>query len=174
MYSVNLLTATLLATSMVLAKLTTNTVTRRFRFRDIRKANLTGPKHVNIPKATSLRPLAAITTAPTSSTTPPRRAIVTVTVSSWTTQIITRTQIDTVIETITVWVPPSTTISTVRSTSSSSVASSSRSASVTTPPVSEPTQSKYGQCGGSSYVGATRCAAGSTCSVLNQWYYQCL
>jgi beta-xylosidase len=36
------------------------------------------------------------------------------------------------------------------------------------------TQSKYGQCGGSGYVGPTLCAAGSTCSVGNPYYSQCL
>jgi cellulase len=33
---------------------------------------------------------------------------------------------------------------------------------------------KYGQCGGASYQGPTQCEAGSTCTVLNQHYHQCL
>lgn len=39
---------------------------------------------------------------------------------------------------------------------------------------SSSTQSKYGQCGGSGYIGPTVCAVGSTCSVGNPWYSQCL
>jgi cellulase len=35
------------------------------------------------------------------------------------------------------------------------------------------TQSKYGQCGGSGWTGPTACA-GSTCSVLNAYYAQCV
>lgn len=34
-------------------------------------------------------------------------------------------------------------------------------------------QTLYGQCGGSGWTGATVCASG-TCSVLNDYYYQCL
>ncbi|KAH6670686.1 RlpA-like double-psi beta-barrel-protein domain-containing protein-containing protein [Halenospora varia] len=33
---------------------------------------------------------------------------------------------------------------------------------------------QYGQCGGSSYVGTTECAAGFTCTVSNEFYSQCL
>ncbi|KAK4210159.1 glycosyl hydrolase family 61-domain-containing protein [Rhypophila decipiens] len=36
------------------------------------------------------------------------------------------------------------------------------------------TQSKWGQCGGSGYTGPTACAAGSSCSVLNPYYAQCV
>ncbi|KAI0143417.1 carbohydrate-binding module family 1 protein [Xylariaceae sp. FL1272] len=32
----------------------------------------------------------------------------------------------------------------------------------------------YGQCGGSGYTGCTTCASGSTCSHLNDYYYQCV
>ncbi|KAG7441939.1 uncharacterized protein BT62DRAFT_936571 [Guyanagaster necrorhizus] len=32
----------------------------------------------------------------------------------------------------------------------------------------------YGQCGGIGWTGATTCVAGSTCTVLNAYYSQCL
>ncbi|KAJ0163671.1 Endo-1,4-beta-xylanase 1 [Colletotrichum tanaceti] len=50
----------------------------------------------------------------------------------------------------------------------------SRSTSTTSPPAPEATQTRYGQCGGSNHLGPTRCAAGSSCTVLNPWYHQCL
>jgi cellulose 1,4-beta-cellobiosidase len=36
------------------------------------------------------------------------------------------------------------------------------------------TVAKYAQCGGTGYTGVTACAAGSTCTVANQYYSQCL
>ncbi|KAF4781587.1 glycosyl hydrolase family 7 [Colletotrichum scovillei] len=36
------------------------------------------------------------------------------------------------------------------------------------------TVAKYGQCGGQGWTGATACVSGSTCTVVNQWYSQCL
>ncbi|KAL2209765.1 putative rhamnogalacturonase [Sarocladium strictum] len=33
---------------------------------------------------------------------------------------------------------------------------------------------KYEQCGGSGWAGCTACASGSTCTVSNEWYSQCL
>jgi cellulase len=36
------------------------------------------------------------------------------------------------------------------------------------------TAQKYAQCGGQGFTGATACAAGSKCTVQNQWYAQCL
>ncbi|KAL2269010.1 hypothetical protein VTJ83DRAFT_3856 [Remersonia thermophila] len=47
-------------------------------------------------------------------------------------------------------------------------------ATTANPPPSAATQSKYGQCGGNGYTGPTLCAAGSSCSRLNEWYSQCL
>ncbi|KAG8844632.1 Manganese dependent endoglucanase Eg5A [Serendipita sp. 411] len=32
----------------------------------------------------------------------------------------------------------------------------------------------YGQCGGINWTGPTTCVSGSTCTKLNDWYYQCL
>jgi len=43
----------------------------------------------------------------------------------------------------------------------------------TTSTASGATQTKYGQCGGQGYTGPTQCT-GSTCTVVNQWYSQCL
>lgn len=36
------------------------------------------------------------------------------------------------------------------------------------------TVKKYGQCGGKTYVGATSCESGSTCTVMNDYYSQCV
>ena len=44
----------------------------------------------------------------------------------------------------------------------------------TAPPAGGATQTKWGQCGGSGYAGPTVCASGSTCSVLNPYYAQCV
>ncbi|KAK4191260.1 glycosyl hydrolase family 61-domain-containing protein [Podospora australis] len=44
----------------------------------------------------------------------------------------------------------------------------------TAPPAGGATQTKWGQCGGSGYTGPTACAAGSSCSVLNAYYAQCV
>lgn len=52
--------------------------------------------------------------------------------------------------------------------------STSTSAQVTAPPTGGDAQTKYGQCGGSGWTGPTACAAGSSCSVLNDWYSQCV
>ena len=57
-------------------------------------------------------------------------------------------------------VPPTTIKTTARATTSA-VASSG-------------TVAKYGQCGGSGYTGPTTCAAGTTCTVSNEYYSQCL
>ncbi|KAK1764488.1 glycosyl hydrolase family 61-domain-containing protein [Phialemonium atrogriseum] len=44
----------------------------------------------------------------------------------------------------------------------------------TPPPAGGPAQTRYGQCGGSGWTGPSACAQGSSCSVLNDYYYQCL
>ncbi|KAH6850622.1 glycosyl hydrolase family 61-domain-containing protein [Chaetomium sp. MPI-CAGE-AT-0009] len=43
-----------------------------------------------------------------------------------------------------------------------------------TPPPAGGTQTRYGQCGGSGWTGPTACPPGSSCSVLNDWYSQCV
>ncbi|THH27244.1 hypothetical protein EUX98_g6946 [Antrodiella citrinella] len=53
---------------------------------------------------------------------------------------------------------------------------------VSVPPTSAPssaptsvgTVAKYGQCGGTGFTGATGCVSGSTCTVVNPYYSQCL
>ncbi|KAF8652625.1 hypothetical protein AX16_004286 [Volvariella volvacea WC 439] len=35
-------------------------------------------------------------------------------------------------------------------------------------------QTKWGQCGGQGWSGPTQCESGSTCTVVNQWYSQCI
>jgi len=47
-------------------------------------------------------------------------------------------------------------------------------ATPTAPAAGAGTVVKYGQCGGSGYSGATACADGTTCTVSNEWYSQCL
>lgn len=43
------------------------------------------------------------------------------------------------------------------------------------PPTTAPTTvAKYGQCGGINYTGATTCVSGTTCTKLNDYYFQCL
>ncbi|KAH7311920.1 alpha-galactosidase [Rhexocercosporidium sp. MPI-PUGE-AT-0058] len=44
----------------------------------------------------------------------------------------------------------------------------------TTSSASSGTVAKYGQCGGSSYIGSTVCVTGSKCTVTNEFYSQCL
>jgi cold shock CspA family protein len=48
------------------------------------------------------------------------------------------------------------------------------SSSTTPAPTGGAAQTKYGQCGGSGWTGPTACAAGSSCTVLNPWYAQCV
>ncbi|KAK3366771.1 glycoside hydrolase family 61 protein [Lasiosphaeria ovina] len=75
---------------------------------------------------------------------------------------------------------PSTSTSTstakpATTSSSTTLSTSTRSAapSTTTTPVTC-VVAKYGQCGGSGYIGCTVCASGSSCSVSNAYYSQCL
>jgi cellulose 1,4-beta-cellobiosidase len=44
----------------------------------------------------------------------------------------------------------------------------------TSPPPNQPTQVKYGQCGGINWTGPTVCTSGTTCQKLNDYYFQCL
>ncbi|PNH48072.1 hypothetical protein VD0004_g393 [Verticillium dahliae] len=37
-----------------------------------------------------------------------------------------------------------------------------------------PTAPQWGQCGGQGWSGATTCVSGTTCTVVNDWYHQCL
>ncbi|KXH62522.1 glycosyl hydrolase family 7 [Colletotrichum nymphaeae SA-01] len=67
-------------------------------------------------------------------------------------------------------VPPGTGTTTT-SASPSTITTSVRTSS--TAPATG-TVAKYGQCGGQGWTGATACVSGSTCTVVNQWYSQCL
>ncbi|TFK25226.1 acetyl xylan esterase [Coprinopsis marcescibilis] len=55
------------------------------------------------------------------------------------------------------------------------VSTTSSSAPVVTPTLPPPTNcaSKFAQCGGSGWGGATCCVSGSSCVVMNNWYSQC-
>ncbi|KAK6527582.1 hypothetical protein TWF694_004566 [Orbilia ellipsospora] len=64
---------------------------------------------------------------------------------------------------------PKTTTTTTKTTTTTSKTTTPM---VTTPPTGG-TQTKWGQCGGIGWTGATACS-GSTCSTLNPYYAQCL
>lgn len=70
--------------------------------------------------------------------------------------------------------PTSKTTTTARTTQASSSRASSTPPATTSAPGGGPTQTLYGQCGGSGYSGPTRCAPPATCSTLNPYYAQCL
>jgi acetylxylan esterase len=68
-----------------------------------------------------------------------------------------------------------TTTTTVATTSSSATSVTSITTTTSSAPTgSIATQTKYGQCGGNSYTGPTKCVAGTTCSTSNPYYAQCL
>lgn len=68
---------------------------------------------------------------------------------------------------------PQSSSTTVKSSSTTLKTSTVAAPSTTAPPAGN-AQTKYGQCGGSGWTGPTACAAGSSCSVLNPWYAQCV
>ncbi|KAH8597329.1 glycosyl hydrolase family 26-domain-containing protein [Bisporella sp. PMI_857] len=68
----------------------------------------------------------------------------------------------------------SKTTSTSKSTSSTATKTSSVTSKTTTASAPAATQTKWGQCGGIGWTGPTVCAAGSTCTYSNDWYWQCL
>ncbi|KAJ7184901.1 glycoside hydrolase superfamily [Mycena filopes] len=62
-------------------------------------------------------------------------------------------------------------------TGSSTVGSTTTASSSTTSVPSGPTgcvSAEFGQCGGTGWTGCTSCAAGTTCQVLNPFFFQCL
>ncbi|KAJ3479843.1 hypothetical protein NLI96_g8779 [Meripilus lineatus] len=75
-------------------------------------------------------------------------------------------------------VPSSTSAPSSSAGSSSSAAQSSTQGSSSTtsapPPTNTAVQSVWGQCGGTGWTGPTACVSGSTCSVLNPYYSQCI
>ncbi|KAI0183502.1 carbohydrate-binding module family 1 protein [Xylaria flabelliformis] len=64
--------------------------------------------------------------------------------------------------------------STTLSTSTTKVSSTTTTSAPATTTTSSCTSPKYAQCGGINWTGCTACAAGSTCSALNDYYHQCL
>ncbi|KAG9103176.1 hypothetical protein FRC06_011876 [Ceratobasidium sp. 370] len=67
---------------------------------------------------------------------------------------------------------PVTTTNAVTSTTKATTSTTTTSSPAT--PTSTGTVVKYGQCGGIGYTGATTCVSGSTCTKINDYYYQCL
>ncbi|KAF9453502.1 carbohydrate-binding module family 1 protein [Macrolepiota fuliginosa MF-IS2] len=63
--------------------------------------------------------------------------------------------------------------STGTSTTTSTGTTTTTSTGTTTTSASGATQTQYGQCGGQGWTGPTACVAGSTCTVLNDYYSQC-
>ncbi|KAK6510239.1 hypothetical protein TWF481_004954 [Arthrobotrys musiformis] len=82
------------------------------------------------------------------------------TTSSSTTTLATTTRTTTPVATTTT---PVTTTTTTRSTTTT-----------TTTTAGGAVQAKWGQCGGIGWTGPTNCISGSTCTVLNPYYSQCL
>ncbi|KAK4099403.1 carbohydrate-binding module family 1 protein [Parathielavia hyrcaniae] len=73
--------------------------------------------------------------------------------------------------------PNPTTSSTTTARPTTTLVTSTRTSSAPTTTSSTPsgcTVAKWGQCGGMNWTGCTTCAAGSTCTVSNQHYSQCL
>ncbi|KZT43360.1 hypothetical protein SISSUDRAFT_1057764 [Sistotremastrum suecicum HHB10207 ss-3] len=66
------------------------------------------------------------------------------------------------------------TTTTTTSSSSKTTTTTSSTTKTSTSTASGATQTKYGQCGGAGYTGPTVCASGSTCTVSNAYYSQCL
>lgn len=71
--------------------------------------------------------------------------------------------------------PPGTTLTTSArtTTTTTSTARPTTTQGGTSPPPSGSVP-KWGQCGGINYTGPTGCVSGSTCTKLNDWYFQCL
>lgn len=69
---------------------------------------------------------------------------------------------------------PKTTAPAITSTKTTSTKTTSTAAVPSTPAGNVQAVAKWGQCGGIGYAGSTVCVAGSTCTVNNDWYSQCL
>ncbi|KAF8600434.1 hypothetical protein BDV93DRAFT_525442 [Ceratobasidium sp. AG-I] len=65
------------------------------------------------------------------------------------------------------------TTSTTTKASTTTTTTKASTTSTSAAPVSTGTVAKYGQCGGIGWTGATACVSGSTCTVINDYYYQC-
>ncbi|CAE6350880.1 unnamed protein product [Rhizoctonia solani] len=69
---------------------------------------------------------------------------------------------------------PATTATVTRTTATTSQASTITLTTSAPAPTTTGTVPKWGQCGGIGYSGPTTCVAGTTCTVSNQYYSQCL
>ncbi|KAK3326629.1 glycoside hydrolase family 61 protein [Apodospora peruviana] len=78
----------------------------------------------------------------------------------------------TVVTTTTAAVVTTTTTSSVKTTTTLSTSTTAAPATTAAPTGSA--QTKWGQCGGSGWSGATACVAGSSCSTINPYYAQCV
>ncbi|KDN40982.1 hypothetical protein RSAG8_07688, partial [Rhizoctonia solani AG-8 WAC10335] len=67
-----------------------------------------------------------------------------------------------------------TTSTTSRLTTSTTKATTTTTATAPASSSTSGTVAKYGQCGGTGWTGATSCVSGSTCTKVNDFYYQCL
>ncbi|GKT41274.1 endoglucanase-4 [Colletotrichum spaethianum] len=67
----------------------------------------------------------------------------------------------------------STSILAASSSNTSSAPTTLQTLTTTALPSDEPTQVLYGQCGGSNYLGPTKCPAYAACSTVNPYYAQC-
>ncbi|CCO29552.1 putative endo-beta-1,4-glucanase D OS=Neosartorya fumigata (strain ATCC MYA-4609 / Af293 / CBS 101355 / FGSC A1100) GN=eglD PE=3 SV=1 [Rhizoctonia solani AG-1 IB] len=70
-------------------------------------------------------------------------------------------------------VPAGTTTATTKATTTQATTAQTTKTSTSAAPTSTGTVAKYGQCGGIGWTGATACVSGSTCTKLNDYYYQC-
>ncbi|KZT43365.1 hypothetical protein SISSUDRAFT_1057768 [Sistotremastrum suecicum HHB10207 ss-3] len=112
----------------------------------------------------------------TDPTTPPAGSGSKTTTSSSTSSTSTSKSTTTTTTSSTTTTTSSTSKSTSTTTSSSTKTTSTTSSTTktTTSTASGATQTKYGQCGGIGWSGPTTCASGSTCTVGNAYYSQCL
>lgn len=69
--------------------------------------------------------------------------------------------------------PPGTTLTTT-TTSRPGTTTTTTTRPPTTTTTVPGTVPKWGQCGGINYTGPTQCVSGTTCTKLNDWYFQCL
>jgi hypothetical protein len=69
---------------------------------------------------------------------------------------------------------PGTTAITMKTTAKASSYTSTSIVATSSAALGSGTVAKYGHCGGQNYNGPTTCVTGTTCTVLNAWYYQCL
>ncbi|PYH99050.1 glycoside hydrolase [Aspergillus ellipticus CBS 707.79] len=67
-----------------------------------------------------------------------------------------------------------TTTATATATKATSTTTAVASTTATATSAATGVAAHYAQCGGSGWTGATTCAAGYTCTEMNEWYWQCL